>query len=301
MTKIEWTDKTWNPVTGCTKISPGCKNCYAHTMANRLAGRFGYPEPPDQFKVTLQWDRIDQLMHWKKPRMVFVCSMGDLFHKDVPFWYVDAVFGRMYAYERHTFQVLTKRPDRMLDYFNWTKHHFFSRNVPLPNVWLGVSVEDQDHLRRVVKLLQCPAAVHFVSLEPLLSRMDLSRLVIPGRYPRARTIYNFIDRTRYDIDFHGFGVGAPLGPRLDWVIIGGESGPGSRPMDPQWAKIVVAQCKATGIPVFVKQMGKAWAVQHNPFDDRLTTVWQQGDTKGATMEYWPEDLRVREYPAGVSE
>ena len=209
-TKIEWTDESWNPVTGCTKVSAGCQNCYAERMAKRLRGRFGYPDD-DPFRVTLHPDRLEQPLRWRKPRRVFVCSMGDLFHEDVPDEFIDQVFAVMALAKEHTFQVLTKRPERMKSYlsdratyqrvrketeegdvcglyldslcgweFRQAQNQWWTNlppdRWPLPNVWLGTSVEDQATAdERIPQLLECPAAVRFVSCEPLLSSVDLTR------------------------------------------------------------------------------------------------------------------------------
>ena len=269
MSKIEWTDKTWNPVTGCTKISPGCIHCYAERMAKRLAGRFGYPAAPHEFDVTLRPDRLQQPLGWAKPRRVFVCSMSDLFHHEVPFRFQEDVWTVMASCRQHIFQVLTKRPRLMSQAVSALVNR---GSGILDNVWAGASIENQEQAdKRIPALLQTPAAVRFVSLEPLLGPIDLCR---PW----------------------GQGIGELMIESLDWVIVGGESGPGARPMDPQWARDILRQCADAGLPCFMKQMGSVWAVRTNPFDDRLTNVRQQGDTKGTRMKYWPEDLRIREYP-----
>ena len=239
-TGIEWTDETWNPVTGCTKISEGCRNCYAERMARRLAGRCGYPEAPHHFDVTLHPDKLDQPLRWKKPRRVFVCSMGDLFHEDVPLSAIAQVFGAMEDTQRHTFQVLTKRPDRMMEYAGkwwWWMYGDWG----LPNVWIGVSTENQEQAdRRIPDLLQTPAAVRFVSVEPMLSPMNLA---FDGRP----------------------GMGRPDHLQaLSWVIIGCESGPNRRPMKLEWALDLVRQCDAAGVATFVKQIPINGRVSHDP-------------------------------------
>ncbi len=223
-TKIEWTDETWNPVTGCTKISTGCKNCYAERMAKRLAGRFGYPEAPHQFDVTLHFDRLGDPLKWrKKPRMVFVCSMGDLFHPKVPDDFIMRVFrimGRSNA-NRNIFQILTKRPERMRDWVNEYVVDYDNRPAPFKNIWLGVTAENQETADlRIPTLLDTPAAVRFVSAEPLLGPINLDNW--------AKIV--------------------------DWVIVGGESGNGFREMDPEWARSIKRQCAEANVPFFMKQM-----------------------------------------------
>ncbi|MDI9379758.1 MAG: phage Gp37/Gp68 family protein [Verrucomicrobiota bacterium] len=214
-TNIEWTDATWNPVTGCTKVSQGCKHCYAERMATRLAGRYGY-SADQPFRVTLRGSKLEQPFHWREPRMVFVCSMGDLFHDDVPDGFIDRVFGVIRKCPQHTFQILTKRPHGMCEYAL-----SLSYRRPPSNVWLGTSVENQDAAdSRIHHLLNTPAAVRFLSLEPLLGPL-------PG------------------LNLEG----------IHWVIVGGESGPGARPMHPEWARDIRDQCVAAGVPFFFKQWG----------------------------------------------
>lgn len=219
-TKIEWTDETWNPVTGCTKISAGCKNCYAERMARRLAGRHGYPEAPHHFDVTLRHDRLEEPLSWRKPRMVFVCSMSDLFHPDVPFEFIDEVFAAICATPRHTYQILTKRPERMVEWHLWTDLLDY-----FPNVWVGVTVENQENCRRVDHLLEIDAVVRFVSCEPLIGSLDLGL----RNWPEIML--------------------------LDWVIAGGESGHGARLPQPDWFRLLRDDCEIAGVPFFFKQWG----------------------------------------------
>lgn len=292
-TKIEWVKnpdgtkgETWNPVTGCTKVSPGCKNCYAERMAKRLAGRYGYPEQPNHFDVTLHPDKLDLPLRWRKPRQVFVCSMGDLFHKDVPEDYIVDVFARMLALTEHTFQVLTKRADRMCD--------FVTRRVPgvakWSNIHFGTSIENQATAdERIPWLIQTPAAVRFVSAEPLLGAVDLDRIPVPGMDEITASAI------RYSPDSF---MHVHPGSRLDWLIVGGESGPGARPMHPDWARSLVQQCKSASVPVFVKQMGTVWAKSQYL---QGKSLYAYGDTRGHEMKYWPEDLRVREMPGQEQE
>ena len=205
--KIEWCDATWNPVTGCTKVSAGCAHCYAEQLTRRFPQHY-----PRAFAVTLWHTRILEPLHWKKPRRVFVCSMGDLFHARVPDSFIEDVFGTIRACPRHTFMVLTKRPGRMR-YFalaKWPK-----------NLWAGVTVEDRDSLWRLEKLVDTPYPKRFVSFEPLLQRM-----------PDLR----------------------PLLRRVDWAIVGCESGPKRRGMFGGWATDLQDQCVDVGVPFFLKQM-----------------------------------------------
>lgn len=242
-TSIEWTDATWNPVTGCTKVSAGCDHCYAQTMHERFNG-------PGSFDtVTLHPERLSLPLRWRKPRRVFVNSMSDLFHQDVPDEHIAEVWAAMaHAYE-HTFQVLTKRHARMRSLLNSDRFHLLAADayerrggpfdaagpgIMLPNVWLGVSVETQQWAdARIPALLDAPAAVRFVSAEPLLGPVDLARWV-PSEFM------------------------APAQRSLDWVIAGGESGPGARPMHPDWARSLRDQCVSAGVPFLFKQWG-AWA------------------------------------------
>jgi protein gp37 len=211
--KIEWTDATWNPVTGCSKISAGCKNCYAERMVER------FPEVyPDGFGVQLRVERLDQPKRWRKPRRVFVCSMSDLFHDDVPDRFIFDILWTMRTLPRHTFQILTKRPERMRSLVR----RKFRTNEPPQNVWFGVSVENQSAAdERIPLLLDTRDAVRWLSCEPLLDPVDLG----------------------------------PYLDDLDWVVVGGESGPGARPMDLDWAREIRDQCIGAGVPFFFKQVG----------------------------------------------
>lgn len=208
---IEWTEVTWNPVTGCTKVSPGCKFCYAEVMSKRLKA-MGMERYRNEFRVTLQPEVVEQPLRWRKPRVVFVNSMSDLFHDDVPLAYLKRVFEVMERCPQHTFQVLTKRAERLEE---------LARELPWPeNVWMGVSVEDQKRTRRIAHLQRVPAAVRFLSVEPLLEAIP--ELPLDG---------------------------------MHWVIVGGESGRKPRPMDPAWVTEIRDQCVAAGVPFFFKQWG----------------------------------------------
>lgn len=208
---IEWTESTWNPLTGCTKISPGCKHCYAERMARRLQA-MGQPNYANGFELTLHEHALEAPLSWKKPQTIFVNSMSDLFHRDVPATFIHLVFDIMRRASWHTFQVLTKRSARLLE---------LNSEIAWPdNVWMGVSVETQDYTFRIDHLRRTGALTKFLSLEPLL-----------GPLPH--------------LDLKG----------INWVIVGGESGPGARPMAEAWALEIRDQCRATHVPFFFKQWG----------------------------------------------
>lgn len=209
-TKIEWTEATWNPTTGCTKVSEGCKNCYAEKMAKRLQA-MGMKRYQNGFQLTLHWDLIDLPLRWKKPRKIFVNSMSDLFHPEVPDEFIQKVFETMNCASHHIFQVLTKRPERVAaiaHQLNWTS-----------NIWMGTSVENMRVVERVDQLRKVPARVRFLSCEPLLGPLKLN---LEG---------------------------------IHWVIVGGESGPGARPMDGQWVREIRDQCIKENVAFFFKQWG----------------------------------------------
>ena len=208
---IEWTGSTWNPVTGCSKISAGCRNCYAERMARRLQG-MGHPNYRNGFRVTLHPHVVDLPLTWKNPRTIFVNSMSDLFHEKVPTAFIQKIFSEMVKAKWHRFQVLTKRSERLLELnaiLPWTR-----------NIWMGVTIEDKSVINRIVHLRKTTASVKFLSFEPLL-----------GPLP--------------DLSLTG----------IDWVIVGGESGPGARYMDPSWVANIRDQCVSTGVPFFFKQWG----------------------------------------------
>jgi protein gp37 len=208
---IEWTESTWNPITGCSRVSPGCAHCYAERMAKRLQA-MGQANYANGFNLTLHEHAVNLPLTWKKPQVIFVNSMSDLFHEDVPLAFILRVFGVMRRADWHVFQVLTKRAERLAE---------CAGQISWPgNVWMGVSVENEDYLGRVDQLRATPAAVKFLSLEPLLGP-------VPG------------------LDLEG----------IDWVIAGGESGPGARPMREEWALEVRDKCLAAGVPFFFKQWG----------------------------------------------
>lgn len=407
---IEWTDRTWNPVRGCSRVSEGCRNCYAERIAARFSRSIddipgprigqthdafhGFAEPTPAGprwtgRVELIDDKLREPLTWRTPARVFVNSMSDLFHENLLDDAIDKVFAVMALAPQHTFQVLTKRADRMHDYFAklpgmqrlariayeagmisgkvvlgqggeiaWSATPS-TRTIerdgswqfpawPLPNVWLGVSVEDQENAdKRIPELLQTPAAVRFVSAEPLLGEVDLglssatcaccprwaSRWVsvpcmVIADFPmclqpqfRNRFVRPGIHRATSNphgaLSVNGIGL-RPSDfealPSLDWVIVGGESGPGARPFDLEWGQSAVNQCRVANVPVFVKQFGAVplvpacrqthWDYRfvNRPEEKRFTAHDQKSwrmhlaDSKGGDMSEWPKSLRVREFP-----
>ena len=209
--KIEWTDKTWNPVTGCTKYSEGCRNCYAAVMARRLKA-MGLEKYKNEFEVTLHEECLTEPLKWKGNHNIFVCSMSDLFHEDVPFGFIDKVMATIERTKNNRYQILTKRAERMFEYFS-------SHSIP-ENAWLGVTVENEEAKYRIDYLRKLDATIRFLSCEPLLSDLGI-------------------------IDFTG----------IDWVIVGGESGGGARPMDERWVISIKDQASASNTAFFFKQWG----------------------------------------------
>jgi protein gp37 len=316
-TKIEWTrgndgqpGKVWNPVRGCTKISVGCKNCYAERFAERWRGIKGHPFEQG-FDLRLVPEALDLPLHWRKPRRVFVDSMSDLFHPDVPFEFIAAVFGVMATCPQHIFLILTKRPRRMREWFSWLedraeqylsvfpydsfewirghclstaalRHGVGARGSadqierlgwPLPNVWSGVSVENQETAdERIPILLDTPAAHRFVSAEPLLGPIDLQYSAFNG----ADSLQKM--------------------EGLNWIIVGGESGPGARPCKPEWIRSVIQQCKTANTALYVKQLGSYYKVNWIESLNRLVHV----TGAGRDPSEWPEDLRCQTFPEEMS-
>ncbi len=355
-TGIQWTDETWNPVRGCTRVSAGCVHCYAETIAHRFSG----PGLPYEGLTTNgRWNSqirvvpahmIDPV-RWRRPRRIFVNSMSDLFHANVPLDVIDTVFAVMHVARHHQFQVLTKRPEGMQRYMAdpetprridaavlalMTDHVEIGGSMcimqrdlrvrdawvagPAPDLWppthvaLGVSVENQATAdERIPLLLATPASLRFISAEPLLGRLSLLDYLYTDLQPTG----DF--RTHAGTREMRFTHGGRSG--LGWVICGGESGPGARPCDVAWVRSIVQQCAAAGVPCFVKQLGQhvidrndagfegdpgdAWTPETR-YEDRTSEGWQ-GDPvrvrlrarKGDDMAEWPEDLRVRQYPAEV--
>lgn len=262
-TAIEWATKTWNPTLGCTRISDECDNCYAipqawmrmHNPNPKIRAAFaGTAEKTDgrtdwTGRINLLDDRLDQPKHWRKPERVFVNSMSDVFAARVPTGFVAKIWRTMQDTPRHTYQVLTKRPERVARVLGKV-HAELGLTEPLSNVWLGTSIGRDRFAQRADALRQAPAAVRFISAEPLLG--PLPSLDVTG---------------------------------VDWVILGGESGPGARPLELDWIRDVIGQCRTTGAAPFVKQLGTVWAKANGA-----------SDKKGGKPDDWHEDLRVREYP-----
>lgn len=262
-TKIEWTDEVWNVVTGCTKISDGCKNCYAEGMIKRFGhgGHKAHRSSPDKRfgNVTMHPERMAKPYSWKKPRTVFVCSMGDLFHESIPFKFIDQVHQVMYECERHNFLILTKRPQRVLEFYKEWYEARYCAGFSSSNMWFGVSVEDQKIAdERIPILLQIPAARRFVSVEPMLSWIDL--------HPQ------WMDKARY------FETGT-----IDWVIAGCESGPKRRPAKIDWFRSLRDQCVTANVPFFLKQVGG------NPYVNEKPTVIKMPKIDGQAWNQRPAD------------
>lgn len=264
---IEWTGHTWNPLAGCSVLTPGCTNCYAMKLAARLErmGQPLYAGLTKQTKGGAVWtgemrraseDVLQAPLRRRVPTTYFVNSMSDLFHENVPDEWIDDVFRVMASTPRHTYQILTKRADRMRSYVSARQaildkldDHIGKRFGPLPNVWLGVSTEDQKRAdERIPELLQTPAAVRFISAEPLLGPIDLTN------HCNGHYFFNSLTGERWHDDPDHANPAQKFAPGLDWVIVGGESGHGHRHMDPAWAQGIHDQCIAAGVPVFIKQM-----------------------------------------------
>ena len=327
---IEWTDATWNPSRGCSRVSKGCEHCYAESVARRFSG----PGQPYEGLVRLdrdgkaraQWNGVVRMvpehladpLRWTRPRRVFVNSMSDIFHEALADEDIDTIFAVMLLAPQHAFQVLTKRPERMREYLS--SPSLYERilraaeplradrpelmsvaisdqtRLPAPWIWLGVSVEDQATAdERIPHLLACPAAVRFVSYEPALGPVDFHR---PYRIAME-------EAAGYGLDPTLFRAASGGGLGVQWIIVGGESGPGARPFDLAWARSAVTQCREAGVACFVKQLGaQPIAV---PMEGPYPRTTAGGDTwpaqpirlrdrKGGDMREWPEDLWVRDVP-----
>jgi protein gp37 len=359
---IEWTNSTWNPLAGCSMCSPGCANCYAEKMAKRLKAMaredIAKGRNPGRKRHYLnvigdngKWNGnialIDEALveplSWKKPRRVFANSMSDLFHEGVPFDFIDKVFAVMALTPHHTFQILTKRPERMAEYvlhrpdsmeiYRIAMSFLIQRRMkgtvgesnkfPLPSVWLGTSVENQKTAdERIPHLLQCPAAVRFLSCEPLLGPVDLSHI----NHPMAVHYSDIGDPTAVTYSplsgegqIQGRAAQLADEQQIQWVIVGGESGPGARPCHLDWVRSLIKQCGEAGAACFVKQLGAhvEWSGSQGGYGNGPSNVWPRSDgsfdtgrgayrkhlidKKGGDMSEWPEDLRVRQFPAVKAE
>jgi len=299
---IEWTEATWNPTTGCDRVSPGCDNCYALTLAKRLKGmgsrkyqRDGDPRTSGPgFGLSVHSDVLGQPMRWREPRRIFVNSMSDLFHDQVPDRFIADVFAVMSIASQHTYQVLTKRHARMRSLLNSVRFWVSVNDArvvrgfpalpwvaagelePLPGVWLGVSVEDQKWADiRIPALLDTPAAVRWISAEPLLGPVDLTRIATP-RTGQPEMVYDVLT-PRYGVPDRWQ---APMSRGISWVVAGGESGPGARPMHPDWARGLRDQCTSASVPFFFKQWGNWVAPNEMPPD-----TFMDWDVENGTSAY----------------
>ncbi|HKQ06623.1 MAG TPA: phage Gp37/Gp68 family protein [Blastocatellia bacterium] len=314
---IEWTDATWNPVRGCSRVSEGCRNCYAERVAARFSG-IGQPHdglakmtpsgPRWTGKLRFIPQHLEDPLRWQRPRRIFVNSMSDLFHDEVSNEEIAAIFAVMMATPHHIYQVLTKRPQRMLEWFQWasSSSEYDPRELcenhgldyvaachlqadmcdkwPLPNVWIGVSVEDQKTANeRIPYLLKTPAAIRFLSCEPLLRRIDLGQAHPCGYYCEEPTANS--EGAHHDHDFWTPGINTSI----KWVIVGGESGPNARPMHPTWVRSLRDQCETAGVAFFFKQWGE-WLP-----DDQLDERNRRDPMIGETDMTW---MRVGKKKAG---
>lgn len=279
-TSIEWTELSWNPVTGCTPISPGCAHCYAKRMAKRLAGRCGYPAAPNEFTPTYHPQRLNEPRKIKRPSRIFVASMGDLFHNQIPWEYVVEIFRVMYECPQHIFQVLTKRPLNAQHFMQWAQRYKFMQK-PLPNVWLGVTAENQEQAnKRIPVLLQIPAVVRFVSVEPLLGRLDLTRWLT------ATTGQHWQEghpESPYPERPGGY---TEWWPCLNWLICGGETGPGARYMEREWARSLLAQCLEAKVPFFFKSWGAGVPTEEYGSPDAVAEFLLNGERYSHARGAW---------------
>lgn len=293
-TGIEWADATWNPLVGCEKVSPGCDHCYAETFVNRFSGSKGFPLPFDQIHIRDDRFLLQPLNKWKEPKKIFVNSLSDLFHKDVPEEFIAKVFAVMAAAHWHRFELLTKRHGRMKSLLNSMA---FRQEVgrqgdllgrwgvaltqwPLPNVWLGVSVEDQERAAlRIPALLATPAAVHWLSMEPLLGGVDLENVEAPNGA--------VIDALHGDVKTKAGEIYAACPASIRWVVVGGESGAGARPMNVEWARSLRDQCVNAGVPFLFKQWGS-----HDENGVHMSKKLAGRTLDGRTWDEYPEVLQV---------
>jgi len=312
--KIAWTDATWNPVSGCSKVSEGCRNCYAERDWPRLSKLVPAYAGRNFENVVCHPERLDQPLRWKRPRKIFVNSMSDLFHPDVPEGFIDRVFAIMALCPQHTFQILTKRPERMNRYWRhledeeldriltredmvmstpeWPPNGFTDGPSPdFSNIWFGVSIENQETAdERIPILLKTPVergAKRWVLIEPMIGRIVLEEVPV-GMFGPPRW------------------KGRPESlPRIDWVVLGGESGPNARVMEVEWIRRIKYECENAGVPLFIKQLGAAYSDPVDGIAGAGCKISEEAiyllkrrlkHRSGADMEEWPKDLLVREYP-----
>ena len=327
MTKIEWTHRpgttgeSWNMIGGCTKVQPECANCYALRDSWRIMHN---PKHPSRYngvagmmdgelrwtgRINLDWDALEKPRHWAKPRTVFVASMADVLHRDVPDEFVDAVFDTIEDTPQHTYLMLTKRSERMLQYWQQRQKESADPSTGLDawqwprNCWAGVSAGTRrtlaHHLTNLAQLQGPP--VKFVSAEPLLERLNIEQEL--QRCPLCGETPNAVDgeaRWRRSWDWwehhHGYPIGyVATDPAFNWLLIGGETGKRAREMQPGWARDLLRDCRALGVPAFVKQLGQVWA-QFGTSGGGFVGTSGYASVKGADPHYWPEDLQVREWP-----
>lgn len=289
--EISWTDATWSPVRGCTRVSEGCRFCYSERMAARGLPGLKSPTNGENFaimgssgprwtgKVELIESQLNVPFRWRRPRRIFVNSLSDTFHESLSFAQIERIFRVMLSAPQHTYQLLTKRASRLPEVIETVMYRIYGPYWRFPDfIWVGVSVEDQETAdERIPWLLEANVSTRFVSYEPALGPVDFGRL-------RGNTV-NALDGIDFEL------ISGPQIPAIDWIIIGGESGPKSRRFDLEWMRATVQQCKLASVPVFNKQIGS------NPY-------WAgyplgraaKHDRKGGDMKEWPEDLRIRQFP-----
>ncbi|MCT7965031.1 phage Gp37/Gp68 family protein [Laspinema sp. D1] len=313
-TKISWTDETINPIVGCSRISPGCALCYASEAAKspRL-------QQFSQYQKVASWDgtvefvesQLLKTLKWKKPKKIFVCSMSDIFHKNVPFEWIDKIFAIMAIANQHTFQILTKRPERMLEYlsdsatpnrieeagYEWS--HNMDFDWPLNNVWVGTSVENQEMAdKRIPYLIQVPAKIRFLSCEPLLGKLDLGNHLVcnycHGNGRKLQVKHGYKCGTAKFVDCPECGNNL-WNDKIRWIICGGESGFNARPCRVEWIQFIVRQCSDAKIACFVKQLGAKPYLGSEDYLPGINTV-NLHDRKGGNPDEWPDDLRVQQFP-----
>jgi protein gp37 len=293
MTTIAWTDETINPIVGCSRISAGCEKCYAETAA-KTARLQQFP----QYQKVAKWNgtvefvekQLEKPYEWKKSKKIFICSMADIFHENVPFNWVEEIFYMIENCPQHTFQILTKRPERMIEFFDWyiarNSDHSVELQWTMPdNIWLGVSCENQAMAdKRIPLLMEIPAKVRFLSCEPLLEPINLSKfLPIEWSEIAEDWIESWPGIGSYSRDAYP-----------DWIIVGGESGAGSRPCHIDWIRDIASQCQSAKVPVFIKQLGSNAIATRS--DNTGNYKLKLKDRKGSDILEWFDDLRLQQFP-----